>query len=114
MVLTGDLKQAFLKVRIERAERDTLRFHWAPDEQSDIETLRFITAILGLTKQHLASKEIRAPEVVSKIRKSMYVDDLISGKTTVIDTQQSKKEATEVFQLACFTLYPTKITGYNV
>lgn len=48
VVLTGDLKQAFLQVRIKEAERDALRFHWAPDEQSDIETLRFTRALFGL------------------------------------------------------------------
>ena len=35
----------------------------------------------------------------------MYVDDLISGKTTVKGTQQFKQEATEVLQDACFTLH---------
>ena len=64
--LTGDLKQAFLQVRIKEAERNALRFYWAPDEQSDIETLRFTRAIFGLTspfllggviEQHLASWE---------------------------------------------------------
>ena len=88
--------------------RPRYRFHWAPDEPSDI-----TRAIIGLNsspfllggviEQHLW--ETRATEVVAEIRKSMYVDDLISGKTTVKGTQQLKKEATEVFQDAYFALH---------
>ena len=44
----GDLKQAFLQVWIKEAERDALRFHWAPDEQSKVKTLRFTRALFGL------------------------------------------------------------------
>ena len=35
VVLAGDLKQAFLQVRIKKEDRDALRFHWKPDELSD-------------------------------------------------------------------------------
>ena len=58
-----------------------------------------------MIEQHLASRETRAPDVVAEIRKSMYVDDLISVKKTVKKTQQLKKKATDVFQDACFTLH---------
>ena len=58
-----------------------------------------------MIEQHLASWETRAPDVVVEIRKSMYVDDLISGKTAVKGTQQLKQEATDIFQDACSTLH---------
>ena len=41
VALTGDLKQAFLQVRIKEAERDALRFHWKPLDEAKMETLRF-------------------------------------------------------------------------
>jgi hypothetical protein len=41
VALTGDLKQAFLQVRIKQAERDALRFHWKPDIDANVETLQF-------------------------------------------------------------------------
>ena len=76
MRFTGDLKQAFLQVRIKEVEQDALRFHWVPNEQSDIKTLRFTRAIFGLAsspfllrkviKQHLASWKTHAPEVVTE------------------------------------------------
>ena len=31
IAVTGDLKQAFLQVRIRENERDVLRFHWLKD-----------------------------------------------------------------------------------
>ena len=95
VALTGDLKQAFLHVRIKEAERDALRFHWKPHDDVKVETLRFTRALFGLTctpfllggdiEHHLESWEDRMPAEVEILRKSMYVDDLISGKTTVAE-----------------------------
>ena len=31
VAIAGDLKQAFLQVRVRRADRDALRFHWLKD-----------------------------------------------------------------------------------
>ena len=45
------------------------------------------------------------PEEVSELRKSMYVDDFISGRTTVEEAKQLKRNATEIFNGATFTLH---------
>jgi hypothetical protein len=45
------------------------------------------------------------PEDVKELRKSMYVDDLIGGKTTVAKLQTFKDRATEIFRDATFTLH---------
>ena len=51
IVLSGDLKQAFLQVRIKEAHRDALRFHWIKDrDSSQVETLRFTRALFGLVQ----------------------------------------------------------------
>lgn len=47
-MVSGDIRQAFLQVRIRESERDALRFHWRKDEQSTVETLRFTRALFGL------------------------------------------------------------------
>ncbi|XP_028407544.1 uncharacterized protein LOC114530162 [Dendronephthya gigantea] len=106
---------AFLQVRIKEADRDALRFHWKPREQSELQTLRFTRALFGLTcspfllggvvEQHLNAWEERMPEEVSELRKSMYVDDFISGRTTVEEAKQLKRNATEIFNDATFTLH---------
>ena len=103
VAVTGDLKKAFLQVRIKEADRDALHFHWKPNELSEIETLRFTRALFGLTcssfllggviDHHLKTLEERMPEEVSELQKSMYMDDLISGKTTVEQAKQLKEKA---------------------
>ena len=48
VTLTGNLKQAFLQIRIRKEDRDALIFHWIKSlESNDIETLRFTRAIFG-------------------------------------------------------------------
>ena len=50
VVIAGDIKQAFLQVRIREDERDALRFHWLKDLNSQtVEALRFTRALFGLT-----------------------------------------------------------------
>ena len=115
VALTGDIKQAFLQVRIRKEERDSLRFHWKSSEQSEVETLRFTRALFGLVcspfllggvvERHLVSWEAREPELVAEIRKSLYVDDLLSGKPTVAEAKELKVGAIEIFEDAKFTLH---------
>ena len=99
--MTGDLKQAFLQVRIKEAKRDALRFHWKPHDDAEVETLRFTRALFGptcspfllegvtehhlegVTEHHLELWEDQMPAKVKTLRKSMYVDDLISGKICI-------------------------------
>ena len=46
--ITVDLQKAFLQVRIREDDRDTLRFYWRPEEQAELQTLRFTRALFGL------------------------------------------------------------------
>ena len=115
VALSGDLRQAFLQIRIKKEERDSLRFHWKSTEHSQLEVLRFTRALFGLTcspfllaavvDHHLESWELREPEKVAEIRRSLYVDDLISGKSTVASAMELKKTAIKIFDDATFTLH---------
>lgn len=103
IALTGDLKQAFLQVRIKKEERDALRFHWKTHQEAEVETLRFTRALFGLTsspfllggviENHFDSWEARNPELIAELRRSLYVDDLVSGKPTVKEAQDLKRGA---------------------
>ena len=96
ILLTADLKKAFLQVRIALEERDSLCFHWKHPNTCDIEVYRFTKALFGLTcspfllggvlHQHLDSWKDRHPEVVEELRDGMYVVDLTTGGTTVKET----------------------------
>ena len=116
IAVAGDLKQAFLQVRIREEDRDALRFHWFKDvESKGIETLRFTRALFGLApspfllggviRQHLESCRQEYPKCVEEIERSLYVDDLISGGPTVQAAQRIKGSATEIFGKAKFQLH---------
>lgn len=115
VLLAGDLQKAFLQVRIKEEERDALRFHWKPRDQSAIETYKFTRALFGLTsspfllgrviQQHLDTWEQREPELVAQIRKSLYVDNLISGAPTVPQAQQQKEGSIKIFGDVKFVLH---------
>ncbi|XP_046863149.1 uncharacterized protein LOC124456885 [Xenia sp. Carnegie-2017] len=103
VALSGDIKQAFLQVRIKEGDRDTLQFHWSPDATHEIETLRFTRALFGLTSspfllggvidQHLTCWKNRRPEVVTELHKSLYVDDLhFNDATFTLHKWHSNKE----------------------
>jgi hypothetical protein len=116
VALSGDLRQAFLQIRIRESERNMLRFHWLVDlESKEVETLRFTRALFGLPpspfllngviKQHLEIWQDRLPETVSEVSKSMYVDDFISGVTTVPEENKLKDETSLIFNDAQVELH---------
>ena len=115
VVVTGDIRQAFLQVRIREKERDALRFHWRSSEDNEIQTFRFTRALFGLAPSpfllngvlaaHLDAWEERCPDVVAELRKSLYVDDLLTGGQTVTQARQTKEVAREILGDATFQLH---------
>jgi hypothetical protein len=116
IALAGDLRKAFLQVRIKEEHRDALRFHWLRSvDSNEVETLRFTRALFGLgpspfllggvIEQHLAGWSEKLPESVAEISRSLYVDDLISGAYNVTKAQDLKSDATKVFADASFELH---------
>ena len=105
MALAGDLKQAFLQVRIREEDRDLMRFHWLKDlKTKQVEPLRFTRALFGLSTspfllggvidQHLRNLQQNFPNEVEEVKRSLHVDDLITGVTTVFE----KKAALAIFK----------------
>jgi len=103
VAVTGDIRKAFLQIKIRQAERDSLRFHWIKDvHSSEVEILRFTRVVFGLApspfllngviQQHLELWRPRLPETVSEALKNLYVDDFISGAPTVTDAKKLKRE----------------------
>jgi hypothetical protein len=90
----------FLQVRIKAAERDVLRFHWRRDDLSPLETLWFTRVLFGLVpspnllhgviETHLDTWSKTYTEEVEHLRRSMYVDDLLSGGSTVEQATRRK------------------------
>ena len=80
IAITGDIKKAFLQVRIRPEERDTLRFHWLKNiETKEVKTLRFTRALFslgpspfllgGVIEQHLDTWSSTQPEIAREIKK---------------------------------------------
>ena len=116
VAVVGDIKQAFLQVRIQEGDRDAMRFHWLSDLHTrKVEVLRFTCALFGLApspfllagviREHLQKYKENCPDVVSEIEKSLYVDDLISGADTTLQAQQLKQSAIQILGDAKFTLH---------
>ena len=113
VVLVGDIKKAFLQIRIHESERDALR--WQTDLNTDIQTYRFTRVLFGLAPSpfllggvlecHLETWAVRYPEEVERLRRSFYVDDLLTGGTDVQQTQTRKKIAQEIMRDATFELH---------
>ena len=64
-------------------------------ETKQVETLRFARALFGLSTspfllggvidQHLRNLQQNFPNEVEEVKRSLYVDDLITGVTTVVE-----------------------------
>lgn len=116
IALTGDLRQAFLQVRIRPEDRDVLRFHWMYRKNPQlVRTLRFTRALFGLgpspfllggvIQHHLNSCRDQHPQSVEEIERELYVDDLLTGGETVQQVTEKKRISTEIFQQASFDLH---------
>ena len=75
MVVSGDIKQAFLQIRVREGERDALG---------------------GDLEYHLDSWSKKYPEEVERFRCFLYVEDILTGGTNVKQAQQRKAMAIEI------------------
>ena len=115
IAISGDLKQAFLQVRIWEPGRDAMRFHWYKDLKTKEIELRFTLALFGLAqspfllggvlREHLELCRERFPAEVEEILRSLHVDDLITGGMTARETQHLKASAQTIFSEALFELH---------
>ena len=116
VALCGDIKQAFLQVRIKEEDQDAILFYWLVDKDpNQIETYWFTRALFGFVQSpfilgraltvHLGSCSERYQIVVDEIQRSLYVDDVNSGRTNIPDVKQLKSTMIRVFGEANFNIY---------
>ena len=93
-----------------------MRYHLLKDlDTKHVETLRFTRALFGLSTspfllggvidQHLKNLQNIYPREVEEIRRSLYVDDLISGDKTVAGAQHLKQTSQSIFRAGKFVLH---------
>ena len=92
-----------------------MRFHWIKNKDpTQIEVLCYTRASFGLVQspftlgatvnEHLSSCKSKHPAEVEEIRRSLYVDDVISGASTVEEVRQLKETTISIFKEAKFEL----------
>ena len=116
VMLRGELKQAFLQIRIREQDRDVLRFHWPKDRDlQKLEIYRFARAIWGLNQspfllegtieKHLDACKEEFSREVEEIKRSKSVDDVFLGGETTEEVQHLKETSVEIFSRASFKLH---------
>ena len=58
-----------------------------------------------MVQQHLENCCEQYPKVVEEIERSLYVDDLISGGSTIPAARQVKETSSDIFAQGGFTLH---------
>ena len=115
VMVSSDIRQAFLQIRVKEHDRDVLRFHWKKEESSPLEILRFTRVLFGLApspyllqgviETHLDAWAKEYPDEVELLRRSMNVDDLLSGGLTVEQAMTRKEWARTILEDATFQLH---------
>ena len=109
LVLLADIEKAYLQLDLCNADRDTTRFLWLkdikkPPSRENIRELRFTRVIWGIicsafllaaTIIHHLSK-IDTP-IARQIARDLYIDNLVTGVTTVKEAIEFYKETKKIF-----------------
>ena len=92
--LSANIEAAFLQISMTPEERDYMRFLWYDDINKcnpKVEKLRFARVFFGAScSQFLLNGVLQIyvdihPEIVNRLSRHLYVDDLNSGADTVTD-----------------------------
>jgi len=115
VIQANDIKKAFLQIRTHESEKDALRFHWRPISLSEVESYRFTRVFFGLApspfllggvlESHLDKWAKKYPEETEHLRRSFYVDDVLSCGQNVHQARTRKTIATEIMNDASLELH---------
>ena len=114
--IVSDVEKAFLQIGLSMPDRNVTRFLWLKDpsmpvSHSNLVTYRFCRVPFGIiaspfllaatVDQHL---ERQKTPVCDDIRRSIYVDNVITGSDSVVNATQYYEQAKEVFGQASMNL----------
>ena len=117
VVLVGYIENAFLNVEVKLRDRDCLRFLWVNNvdsDQVDPVVYRFCQVLFGVNcspfmlnatlQYHLDAFAEIDPEFVRIMKRSFYVDDLVTGDKTTQASSKMHDKAKERLALGSFKL----------
>ena len=113
--VTGDIKKAFLQIRISEEDRDAQRTVWYNDlTDRKVMEYRFTRVIFGATpspyilgatlQKHVSQYRFDYPETSKALMQDTYVDDIQSGGDSA-EALQKFKEATAIMEEGGFKLH---------
>ena len=117
ITITADIEKAFLIIGIQKNQRNMLRFLWLKDPyfpNSGVILLRFCILVFGLRPSpsilgatlthHLDAHRDSHAELFELIKKSLYVDDLLTGAGNVQEGFELNQESKELMVKGAFNL----------
>ena len=117
VAISADIEKAFLMIGIDPQDRDMLRFLWLknPHEaSSELIHLRFCRLMFGLRpspsilgavlSHHLEENKEDNSDLVELIKKSLYVDDFLSGCKDIEEGKEIYKNSRKLMMKASFNL----------
>ena len=115
-LIVGDVKKAFLQIRVKEEDRDAQRILWYNNlEDRNIVEYRLTRVIfgagpnpyiLGATLQkHVSQYKDTHPETAMALLQDTYVDDIQYGGDSEEDLRKFKKEATQIMEEGGFLLH---------
>ena len=115
VIISSDIKQAFLQIRVRKSERNALRLYWSSAPDLEIVTYRFTRVLFGLApspfllggvlEHRLSSWSKKYRDEVERLRCSLYVDDILTGGKDITQARLLKSTATEIMNDAKFELH---------
>ena len=119
IAITPDIRKAFLKISVQRNDRDVLRFLW-PRGDSTVRHMRFTREPFGNTaspfllnatiKHHL--DKYSQTSVVQDLKADMYTDNWLSGADSAIKASEKFCQARSIFSDASIDL--TKLVSNSL
>ena len=113
ILLLAGVCKAFLQICVREAYSDAMRFHWR--ENGEVVTYRFARVLFGLTcspfllngvlNTHLDTWSKIHPAEAEELRRSLFVDDIVTGDTTIEEVKAKKKSAIQILNDATFELH---------
>ena len=113
----ADIEKAFLMISVGKQDRDVLRFLWVKDiyqNPPEIQVLRFARVTFGVApspfllnatvRQHVEKFREADPEVVDKLLRSMYVDDVVAGTASITESRLLYENLRDILAKGGFNL----------
>ena len=128
ILLCGDIKKAFLQMRIRQSERNILCCHWFKKfDPNFVEMNKFIKLVLGLTQSlfipevtlkahfhnYMMNYPCSLPKVIENISDDMYVEDLTSRGSTVGEVEIFKQKCVKSYLKKVVSIYTSSILTHH-